>query len=510
MVFLGHLLCTPLLVTYVAGVEDDPMDASSVLLLQNQVNVKAHKNSNHDGTTTGTTTSGLWSYDGTTTGTMTGTTTSGPTTGPWSNHATGTTTSGPWSNDGTTTGTTTGPTNQVNLKAHMNSNHDDSWGTTGTTTSWDWSLVQENSGSNCWDYTKQYDELDTLLGGNEDVGGDRCDWYLTKKDECGSHDDDDFLANEMCCSCGGGSTGKGSRTLAVNGASVFLSEGEDCPVGFEPITSITACRAALDMVGIDGYGNYKKTETVSDWPKGCYYCTNDTPNCEQGVFFNRHASGATVTGTHRFCHKNYDAKDVDILFVGDSDIDYWDSSVVFPGSFNVGIGGYETSNVFTEMGDWAAGTNPKWVVLVIGENDIDGSRAPTDAAIDRFKKIASTFINDGARVIYLGTKVEPDNTNYYTEYMYYDAAIRKFATEQSKDKAEPPFQMIDVFRSFTYKQTAGRPKTGKDATWAQIYASDKVHMSRLGYKLWNAWVKIAMDSKTPCIRWANAVCMEKR
>jgi len=367
------------------------------------------------------------------------------------------------------------------------------------------------NGKGCWDYTTQYDEQDNLLGGNEDVGGDRCDWYKKNPGECGAHDDDDFLANEMCCNCGGGSTGTGSRTLAVNGASVFLSEAEDCPAGFEPITSITACRAAMDMVSIVG-GNYKKTETDSDWPKGCYHCPSDAPaGCDQGVYFNKHASGTTVKKTRRFCHKNYDAKDVDILFVGDSDIDYWDSSVVFPGSMNVGIGGYETKHVFKEKGDWVEGSKPKWVVLVIGENDIDGSHPPTVAALDRFYKIANTFINNGARVIYLGTKVEPDNTDYYTEYMFYDEEIRKFATAQSKGKDEPPFQMIDVFRSFTYKADGhGKPKKGKDATWAQIYASDEVHMSRLGYKLWNAWVKIAMASKTPCIRWANAVCMEKR
>jgi len=421
MVLVGHLLCTQLLVIYAASVEDDSVDASSVLLLQNQVKLKAHQDSTEES----------FSHD-------------------------------------------------------------------------------YYSGQGCWDYTAQYDNYDKLLGGNEDVGGDRCGWYLKNKEKCGKYDDDDFLAKEMCCSCDGGSTGKGARTLAVNGASVFLSEGKDCPAGFEPITSITACRAAMDLVGISG-GSYKKTETDSDWPKGCYHCPVDAPaGCDQGVYFNKHSTGTTVEKTRRVCHKSYDATDVDILFVGDSDIDYWDSSVVFPGSMNVGIGGYETKHVIKEVGDWTGETNPKWVVLVIGENDIVADQpATTRAALNAFFKIATAFIEDGARVIYLGTKVEPDNKDLYAEYKSYDAAIRKFATAQSKDKDEPPFQMIDVFRSFTYKQTDGTPK-GKDGTWSQIYASDEVHMSRLGYKLWNAWVKIAMDSKTPCIRWANAVCMEKR
>ena len=40
-----------------------------------------------------------------------------------------------------------------------------------------------------------------------DSGGDRCAWYAegTNYFSCGSFDDDDFRANEMCCACSGGS-----------------------------------------------------------------------------------------------------------------------------------------------------------------------------------------------------------------------------------------------------------------------------------------------------------------
>ena len=39
-----------------------------------------------------------------------------------------------------------------------------------------------------------------------DVGGDQCDWYERNPGNCGSYDTLDFVANEMCCTCGGGST----------------------------------------------------------------------------------------------------------------------------------------------------------------------------------------------------------------------------------------------------------------------------------------------------------------
>jgi len=185
---------------------------------------------------------------------------------------------------------------------------------------------------------------------------------------------------------------------------------------------------------------------------------------------------------------------VNVLFVGDSDIDYWDSAVAFPGSFNVGIGGYTTADVINEVDQWVADLDPKWAVLVCGENDIDGTRSNTNAALERFTKIVGKLIDDGARVIYLGTKPEPKSKDVYKEYKYYDAHIRKLASALAKDKAIPPFQMIDVFPSFTSK-------------W-ELYNSDGLHMSRLGYTFWNGWVKLAMSSPSPCIRWRDGVCVE--
>merc|ERR1711920_88537 len=37
-----------------------------------------------------------------------------------------------------------------------------------------------------------------------DNSGDDCDWYDNYPDACGLHDNDDFVASERCCACGGG------------------------------------------------------------------------------------------------------------------------------------------------------------------------------------------------------------------------------------------------------------------------------------------------------------------
>jgi len=61
------------------------------------------------------------------------------------------------------------------------------------------------------------------------------------------------------------------------------------------------------------------------------------------VWFNKstagkpHAGVTSICGATGFWNKDLTA---DVLFIGDSDIDYWpETTTGFPGSFNVGYGG---------------------------------------------------------------------------------------------------------------------------------------------------------------------------
>ena len=49
----------------------------------------------------------------------------------------------------------------------------------------------------CWDTNN----------GMGDVTGDKCDWYERNPGWCGNYDTPTFKANEMCCTCQGGSSG---------------------------------------------------------------------------------------------------------------------------------------------------------------------------------------------------------------------------------------------------------------------------------------------------------------
>ena len=76
-----------------------------------------------------------------------------------------------------------------------------------------------------------------------DRGSDDCDWYTENGDQCGNWDDDDFVASENCCACGGG-----LRTLVPQAVSLAatlerqpkISSTEQFMIGSLAIASVLA------------------------------------------------------------------------------------------------------------------------------------------------------------------------------------------------------------------------------------------------------------------------------
>lgn len=73
---------------------------------------------------------------------------------------------------------------------------------------------------------------------------------------------------------------------------------------------------------------------------------------------------------------------------------------------------------------------PSTVILVCGENDLWGQSV--SKTFKHFKKVVKKIEATGARVIYMGTKPEPDTTSLHDEYQEYDALIRSLAAEYGK------------------------------------------------------------------------------
>ena len=185
----------------------------------------------------------------------------------------------------------------------------------------------------------------------------------------------------------------------------------ECPTGFSKPATMSECRAAMDYAGINGE-DFDSIEDVSDWPSGCYEYDSTT-------WFNVHPTGIARADSRLYCIKSFDVTP-DVLHVGDSDMDYWATSSLYSSlgktTQNVGVGGYTCKQVLDEIDMLLADfSNPEWLVVVCGENDLAGGTS-VDTTLNRFTDLVAKASAVGARVLYMGTKNEPSTSDLWAEY----------------------------------------------------------------------------------------------
>merc|ERR1712166_1072505 len=160
-----------------------------------------------------------------------------------------------------------------------------------------------------------------------------------------------------------------------------------------------------------------------------------------------------------------------ILFVGDAGINEWCTDPEFPNSMNYG----QQPGKFKQT----------------------------------CKKIWMKITAAGARVLYMGTKPEPDSQSLWKKYKKYDKKVSKLAATlqacahrkgcaySPTNKTVPPLVMIDVYKGFK--------DVGNNL---DLYGSSakgnkqRIHLSPKGYKLWSEWAHQAMDPQGErCYLW---------
>lgn len=283
-------------------------------------------------------------------------------------------------------------------------------------------------------------------------------------------------------------------------ALVELAEaGNECPVGFLPLTSAESCRAALDQTSFDGM-DFQGSEENEEWPKGCYYCRG-VPGCVNGVWFNEHSTGSAKGNARPICARGFEplAKN-QVLFMGDSDIDFWPTSSSFEGAYNVGYGGYTCLDVIKEIDRFLATFQPRQLVLVCGENDLAGgaSVATTLARLDRILEKTQAA---NLPVVFLGTKPEPDSRSLWKKYEQYDQGLKDRAKRLTSTTTRyPSLVFIDSYQGFL---DAGNGK--------ELYANDQLHLSNLGYRYWTQWTANALaNTGGDCLVWLGMTCQMKQ
>ena len=156
---------------------------------------------------------------------------------------------------------------------------------------------------------------------------------------------------------------------------------------------------------------------------------NNVDGCKDGTWFNKHTTGSYTAGAIPYCMKDSFFETGRVIFVGDSDIDFWRTSNTFlSGSYNVGYCGYTCANVLSKIDDMLSVFQPSRVILVCGENDI-AAGDDVDEIYNRFNTIIKKINKSDASVIYLGTKQEPVSTELYAKYEAYDSKIKARAME---------------------------------------------------------------------------------
>lgn len=270
---------------------------------------------------------------------------------------------------------------------------------------------------------------------------------------------------------------------------VLAPPGNQCPTGYEKLITLPGCRAAASQLNLS---NFAGTETDSDWPGGCYHC-NSVRGCTDGVWFNSANVGSANGGATLICATpGWESNlEIETLFIGDSDIERWDTSL-FDNSINLGVGGFTCDDVNNIIDDSLRDLNPKSVVIVCGENDLYDQSA--SATFDDFEVVIGKIIGSGARALYLGTKPEPSTKGLHSKYQSYDAKIREYAETLAVDNSSPPLVMVDVYPAFV---ELGNPR--------DLYSGDGLHLSK-GYDYWNIWTATSLGAQD-CIRWMSNACV---
>ena len=297
-----------------------------------------------------------------------------------------------------------------------------------------------------------------------------------------------------------------------------------CPEGYVKITDERMCLAAMDILGP---GNpelhpdafeaslYTGAEEDADFPSGCYtydyvYFTVDQEptkevnqeEFERLVAFNNHSTGSPVEDMTPICAKNLEPPaQGGILYVGDSDIDYWIESptVGTNYSYNIGIGGFTCGDLLENdmdlnLENFLDYFAPSNVVLVCGENDLAYGES-VDATLENLANVIDAILDHGASIVYLGTKNEPSTQALWSSYKKYVTRVRTLA-EELCSPSTPRVAFVDVQAGFS---ALGNPDS--------LYAPDELHLSDEAYALWSEWTKAALEDETGCCSWEGTECV---
>jgi len=189
----------------------------------------------------------------------------------------------------------------------------------------------------------------------------------------------------------------------------------------------------------------------------------------------------------------YNIQQEKTVFIGDSNIDYWrgqiaglSSGEVITPSYNFGFAGDTCKGIAKYAQTVLDQTNPSTVVLHCGENDFYEWDTPQEV-YDNLIELWNILRNHESvgHVYYIGTMHEPELSNSESSnHRAYDELVRNGVAAEEDATS---FTFVDVY---TIMESAGNGNG--------LYASDNLHLSPFGYKLWGKALRDSMNTITSC------------
>lgn len=167
-----------------------------------------------------------------------------------------------------------------------------------------------------------------------------------------------------------------------------------------------------------------------------------------------------------------------VVFYGSSSIRLWDTLAAdLPGvpTLNLGFGGSTLAACARYFERLVVRRRPRAVLLYAGDNDLGNGRSPEDV-LDAFRDLAaqSERLLGPTPLAFLSIKPSPARWAI-------DAQIRR-ANElvRAETEARPACEFLDVYPRMLGPD--GMPRR-------ELYADDGLHLSKVGYGLWAAFLR---------------------
>lgn len=182
--------------------------------------------------------------------------------------------------------------------------------------------------------------------------------------------------------------------------------------------------------------------------------------------------------------KKYDnmfsAPQYPIVFTGSSSIRKWDNvqyTFAKYSALNRGIGGAVTNDIIRYLNDLVFKYQPKQIIIYVGENDLVVANAivNVDSVYNRTMVLYQAIRAKMPEVpiVYIGMKPSPSREKIMPMELEFNARIKSFLA------ADKNAAFVDVY-PLMLDNGKLRP---------ELYVGDKLHMTKLGYAIWEKAVK---------------------